>query len=128
MNTSKMAGFLIFLCLLSRSSMADDQKKDVKGFNPYIWSSIMGTEALDALSTKYALDKNPNTHEANPLMGDGNLKTILPLKLGIGAAASYGLSKMMPNHPKLAKALAMGLAGSSGLIAAHNFDVANRAR
>lgn len=100
-------------------------KPSASGFNPGIWSSIMGSQLADAASTQYAL-RNPHMQEGNPLLGGGNPAIAYPLKLGIGAAASYGLSKMMPNHPKLAKGLATGLSLGTGLIAGNNLRLAQQ--
>ena len=82
--------------------------------------------AADLVSTKYALDHNPQTFERNPLMSDGKRLAVKGLTTaGIAGLAGLAAHK---DHPNLAKVLtALGIIGN-GYLAINNLRKAERGR
>jgi hypothetical protein len=79
-------------------------------------AGIVGGNVLDGISTELALRSNPDSHEANPLLGSHpNPYAILGIKAGIATGLSYVLDKLSKaDHPTLAKGLALVAAAISG--------------
>src|SRR5262245_30639456 len=100
------------------------RKKAGPWFNWKIWTPIMAAQAADILTTRYALRSNALAREANPLLFGGH-DGALAVKLGVATLISIGLSKGMPEHPKLCIGGTIGITAGTMVVAANNYRAAN---
>jgi hypothetical protein len=82
----------------------------------------------DAFSTLQALHSNPQSYEANPLLGGvaPHTAAILAVKGATAAGEGWALNKLAQQHPTLATVLAGAIAGTSGLVALHNLSLVKK--
>lgn len=76
-----------------------------KGVSWPWWALPLASHVTDGISTTYALGRNPNTRESNPLVAPFADKTPawLAFKLGLGAATALGVRELGKKNPTLAK-------------------------
>jgi len=80
---------------------------------------MAGGNAADILSTIYA--KEHGSHEANPVLGEGNFWPLLAAKLASMAGQMYGVHKLADSgHPTAAKVTGYLLGAVPAAVAAHN--------
>lgn len=91
------------------------------------WAMLLGAGIGDAASTTAAL-KRPGTREANGLMA-GIAKrpaALYGVKLGTNAGIAALLDKTHKTNPKLANAMAVGLAALQAAVAVRNTKVGKK--
>lgn len=95
----------------------EEQKKSSM-FGPY--AAILGANAADIGTTIAA--KNRGAREANPVIGDSDVR-LLALK-GLGTAGQIALlHELGKNHPTAAKLLGYGISALPAAAAIHNMRV-----
>lgn len=86
------------------------------------WMTLIGGNAADVLSTRYALQNNPNAREGNPLLGKnpGTGRLLATKAAGVGIQAL--LMKLLENQGKdgVAEALGYGSGALGAGLAIHN--------
>lgn len=100
--------------------------KKKQGLSRLSVAALAGAHAADGLSTIYALTKD-HVREANPLFGEQpSAAKVLAIK-GAGTAAQWWMLKQMAkSKPKLANAMAKGIAAGLGVVALSNVRQANK--
>jgi hypothetical protein len=85
---------------------------------PVLYASYLTLQAADIVSTRKAL--SAGAHEANPLMGAGQMGTMIIAKAAAGASTMYFTEKLWKKNRVGAIVVMAALNGATAAIVAHN--------
>jgi hypothetical protein len=110
----------------ARASAPPAQKgTERRGLGPaWLWA-IAGANGADLASTEYALSKNPNAYESNPLLkGSAGKRAAIKGALTVGEILATRL--VGKEHPKAAKTLAAILSALPAALTVNNLRQAHK--